>query len=63
MLGVASVIQTVPSLALLAIMVPTFAALGALTVALFGFDVPGIGYAPALVALSLPGYIVGQPYS
>ena len=52
-LGVASVIQTVPSLALLAVMVPAFAALGALTLALFDFDVPGIGFLPALVALAL----------
>ena len=51
-LGVASVIQTVPSLALLAIMVPALGALGALT-ARFGVDLRSIGYAPALIALSL----------
>ena len=52
-LGVASVIQTIPSLALLAIMVPTLAALGALTDAAFGLQLRGIGYAPAIVALTL----------
>ena len=38
MLGVASVIQTIPSLALLAIMVPALAALGALTARVAGFE-------------------------
>jgi osmoprotectant transport system permease protein len=42
-LGTASVIQTVPSLALLAFMVPALAALGA----------QSIGYLPALIGLSL----------
>ena len=42
-LGVASVIQTVPSLALLAIMVPTLAALG----------LQSIGYLPAIIGLTL----------
>jgi osmoprotectant transport system permease protein len=51
-LGIASVIQTIPSLALLAIMVPALAALGALTARL-GVEISGIGYAPALVALTL----------
>jgi osmoprotectant transport system permease protein len=52
-LGVASVIQTIPSLALLAIMVPTLAALGVLTGRLFGFEIRSIGYLPAIVALTL----------
>lgn len=51
-LGVVSVIQTIPSLALLAVMVPAFAALGAL-LAGTGIAVRGIGYVPALVALTL----------
>jgi osmoprotectant transport system permease protein len=51
-LGAASVIQTIPSLALLAIMVPTLAALGTLTSPL-GIELRGIGYTPALVALTL----------
>jgi osmoprotectant transport system permease protein len=52
-LGVASAIQTVPSLALLAIMVPLLAALGGLTAAAFGWELRSIGYAPALAALTL----------
>lgn len=51
-LGAASVVQTVPSLALLAVMVPVFAALGVL-LAGTGLEVRGIGYVPALVALTL----------
>ena len=42
-LGTASVIQTIPSLALLAIMVPALAALG----------VPSIGFLPAFIGLTL----------
>ncbi len=49
LLGTASVIQTIPSLALLAIMVP---ALGGLS-ALLGLELRSIGYLPALLALSL----------
>jgi osmoprotectant transport system permease protein len=52
-LGAASVIQTIPSLALLAIMVPALAALGPLTSRLFGFELRGIGYPPAIAALWL----------
>ncbi len=52
-LGAASVIQTIPSLALLAIMVPLMASLGGVTAGAFGFEIRGIGYAPAIVALSL----------
>jgi osmoprotectant transport system permease protein len=55
-LGVASVIQTIPSLALLAIMVPTLAAIGAVT-ASFGLPLRGIGFAPALTALALYGIL------
>ncbi|MBW2372577.1 MAG: ABC transporter permease, partial [Deltaproteobacteria bacterium] len=51
-LGVASVIQTIPSLALLAIMVPALAALGTFTASL-GLDLRSIGYLPAIVALTL----------
>lgn len=56
-LGTASVIQTIPSLALLAIMVPVIAGLGALTQAAFGVELRGIGYAPACVALCLYGVL------
>lgn len=52
-LGVASAIQTIPSLALLAIMVPLLAALGGLTAAAFGVSLRSIGYLPALAALTL----------
>jgi osmoprotectant transport system permease protein len=52
-LGVASLIQTIPGLALLAIMVPALAALGALSERSFGLELRGIGFAPAIVALTL----------
>ena len=52
-LGVASVVQTIPSLALLAIMVPALAALGGLTASWFGIPLRSIGYLPAIVALTL----------
>jgi osmoprotectant transport system permease protein len=52
-LGVASVVQTIPSLALLAIMVPLLAGLGALTASLLGAPLRSIGYLPAIAALSL----------
>ena len=52
-LGAASVIQTIPSLALLALMVPALALLGAFTAATFGVEVRSIGYAPAVTALCL----------
>jgi osmoprotectant transport system permease protein len=52
-LGVASVIQTIPGLALLAVMVPALAALGALSQAALGLPLRGIGYTPAVVALTL----------
>lgn len=47
-LGVASVIQTVPGLALLAVMVPALASLSTL-----GLEVPSIGALPAVVGLTL----------
>ncbi|MEC7522536.1 MAG: ABC transporter permease/substrate-binding protein [Myxococcota bacterium] len=47
-LAVASVIQTIPGLALLAIMVPALAALGA-----FGLELPSIGALPAVLGLTL----------
>ena len=52
-LGVASVIQTIPSLALLAVMVPTLAALSALTASAFGIELRSIGYLPAVIGLTL----------
>ncbi len=56
LLGAASAIQTIPGLALLAVMVPLFAGIGAL-LAGSGIDVRGIGALPALVALSLYGLL------
>ena len=55
-LGAASAIQTIPGLALLAVMVPLFAGLGAL-LAGTGLAIRGIGALPALVALALYGLL------
>ncbi len=52
-LGVAGVVQTIPSLALLALMVPALALLGGWTAENLGFELRSIGYLPALVALTL----------
>jgi osmoprotectant transport system permease protein len=57
LVGAAGVIQTVPSLALLALMVPLFAALGALTARHLGVELRAIGTGPALVALVLYGVL------
>ena len=46
-LGVAGLIQTVPSLALLAVMVPLLA----------GLDLPSIGFLPAIIGLTLYGIL------
>jgi osmoprotectant transport system permease protein len=52
-LGAASVIQTIPSLALLAIMVPALGVIGTFTAAAFGVELRSIGYTPAIAALFL----------
>ena len=52
-LGAASVVQTIPSLALLAIMVPALAFLGAIASRVFGIEFRSIGYLPAVIALTL----------
>ena len=52
-LGVASVIQTIPSLALLAIMVPILGVVAAVSERTLGLSVRSIGFLPALVALTL----------
>jgi osmoprotectant transport system permease protein len=52
-LGVASVIQTIPSLALLAIMVPLLAGLGAVAQRYLGIELRSIGYLPSITALAL----------
>ena len=56
-LAAASVVQTIPGLALLAIMVPLLANLGALIREPLGVKLRGIGVAPALVALTLYGML------
>jgi osmoprotectant transport system permease protein len=56
-LGLASAVQTIPSLALLAVMVPALAALGALSARLFGLELRSIGYLPAILALTLYGML------
>jgi len=57
LLGVAGVIQTVPGLALLALMVPLFAVVGGFTARHFGIEIRAIGAGPALVALVLYGVL------
>ena len=52
-IGTASVIQTVPGLAMLAFMVPALAALSVLTSSWFGFGLPSIGLLPAGAGLTL----------
>ena len=52
-LGVASVIQTIPGLALLALFYPLLLALSGFTRAAFGFGFGALGFLPALAALTL----------
>jgi osmoprotectant transport system permease protein len=52
-LALASIAQTIPSLALLALMVPLLASLSAVSSRLLGIEVPSIGFLPAWIALSL----------
>lgn len=52
-LGIASVAQTIPGLALLALMVPLLAWLGRAVGARLGLDIPAIGFLPAVLALAL----------
>ncbi|MEE9278839.1 MAG: ABC transporter permease/substrate-binding protein [Myxococcota bacterium] len=52
-LAAVGVIQTIPSLALLALMVPALAALGAFLEPVFGIQLRSIGFLPALIALTL----------
>jgi osmoprotectant transport system permease protein len=53
LLGVASVVQTIPSLALLAMMVPALALVGVLLERSLGISLRSIGYLPAVTALTL----------
>ena len=52
-LAVASLIQTIPGLALLALFYPLLLALSALTTAAFGLSLPALGFLPSLLALTL----------
>src|SRR5205085_5993737 len=53
LLGVASVVQTVPGLALLALFYPLLLALASLSLAWFGFGFSAFGFLPAVLALAL----------
>jgi osmoprotectant transport system permease protein len=53
LLGFASIVQTVPGLALLALFYPLLLALAALTLSWFGFEFSAFGFLPAVLALAL----------
>jgi osmoprotectant transport system permease protein len=53
LLGVASIVQTVPGLALLALFYPLLLALAALTAQWLGFSFSAFGFLPAVLALAL----------
>jgi osmoprotectant transport system permease protein len=53
LLGLASVVQTVPGLALLALFYPLLLALAALSLAWFGYEFSAFGFLPAVLALAL----------
>jgi osmoprotectant transport system permease protein len=53
LLGVASVVQTVPGLALLALFYPLLLALAQITLGWFGFGFSAFGFLPAVLALAL----------
>jgi osmoprotectant transport system permease protein len=52
-LAVASLVQTIPGLALLALFYPLLLGISALTVKLFGFGVPALGFLPSVLALTV----------
>jgi osmoprotectant transport system permease protein len=53
LLGLASIVQTVPGLALLALFYPLLLAIAALTLSWFGFSFSAFGFLPAVLALAL----------
>ncbi len=53
LLGLASIVQTVPGLALLALFYPLLLALAELSLAWFGFGFSAFGFLPAVLALAL----------
>jgi len=52
-LAIASLVQTIPGLALLALFYPLLLGLSALTVRLFGVGVPALGFLPSVLALTV----------
>ncbi len=52
-LGIASIVQTVPGLALLALFYPVLVIVSAFTTATFGFGFRALGFLPAMLALTL----------
>src|SRR6516165_1450390 len=52
-LAVASLVQTIPGLALLALFYPLLLGLSALTVKLIGVSVPALGFLPSVLALTV----------
>src|SRR4029077_18753006 len=53
LLGLASIVQTVPGLALLALFYPLLLALASLSLSWFGFSFSAFGFIPAWLALAL----------
>src|SRR5580692_5239455 len=53
LLGFASIVQTVPGLALLALFYPLLLALAELSLSWFGFEFSAFGFLPAVLALAL----------
>jgi osmoprotectant transport system permease protein len=53
LLGLASIVQTVPGLALLALFYPLLLALASLSLSWFGFSFSAFGFLPAVLALAL----------
>ncbi len=53
LLGLASIVQTVPGLALLALFYPLLLAIAALSLSWFGFSFSAFGFLPAVLALAL----------
>src|SRR6202042_3520684 len=53
LLGLASIVQTVPGLALLALFYPLLLATASLTLSWFGFSFSAFGFLPAVLAVAL----------
>jgi osmoprotectant transport system permease protein len=53
LLGIASIVQTIPGLALLALFYPLLLAISALTEKVFGFAFSALGFLPSVLALAL----------